>query len=46
MKKNFVEEGQMLLIAIIWLTDKHFATKEIEKRMISLMKQMAIHNHE
>jgi ribonuclease P protein component len=36
-----VEEGQMLLIAIIWLSDKHFATKEIEKRVISLLKQMA-----
>ena len=36
-----VEEGQMLLIAIIWLSDKHFATKEVEKRVISLLKQMA-----
>ena len=36
-----VEEGQMLLIVIIWLSDKHFATKEIEKRVISLLKQMA-----
>ena len=39
--EGIVDEGQMLLIAIIWLTDKHFATKEVEKRMISLMKQMA-----
>ena len=36
-----VEEGQMLLIAIIWLSDKHSATKEVEKRVISLLKQMA-----
>ena len=36
-----VAEGQMLLIAIIWLSDKHFATKEVEKRVISLLKQMA-----
>ena len=39
--EGIVDEGQMLLIAIIWLTDKHFATKEIEKRVISLLKQMA-----
>jgi len=31
----------MLLIAIIWLTDKHFATADIEKKMISLLKQIA-----
>ena len=36
-----VAEGQMLLIAIIWLSDKRFATKEVEKRVISLLKQMA-----
>ena len=36
-----VTEGQMLLIAIIWLSDKHFATNEVEKRVISLLKQMA-----
>ena len=34
-------EGQMLLIAIIWLSDRHFATNEIEKRVVSLLKQMA-----
>ena len=38
---NTVEEGKMLLIAIIWLTDKHFATSDVEKKMISLMKQIA-----
>ena len=36
-----VAEGQMLLIAIIWLSDKHFDTKEIEKKVISLLKQIA-----
>jgi ribonuclease P protein component len=36
-----VNEGEMLLIAIIWLTDKHFATADIEKKMISLLKQIA-----
>ncbi|WP_028903047.1 ribonuclease P protein component [Prevotella sp. P6B4] len=36
-----IEEGQMLLIAIIWLTDKHFATKEVEKKIISILKQIA-----
>ena len=38
---NTVEDGEMLLIAIIWLTDKHFATSDVEKKMISLMKQIA-----
>lgn len=38
---NTIEEGKMLLIAIIWLTDKHFATSDVEKKMISLMKQIA-----
>ena len=38
---NTVEDGQMLLIAIIWLTDKHFATSDVERKMISLMKQIA-----
>ena len=36
-----VGEGQMLLIAFIWLSDRHFATNEIEKRVVSLLKQMA-----
>lgn len=35
-----VGEEQMLLIAIVWLSDKHFASKEVEKRVISLLKQM------
>lgn len=39
--EDAVVEGQMLLIAIIWLSDKHFATKEVEKRVVSLLKQMA-----
>ena len=36
-----LDEGQMLLIAIIWLSDKHYATNEVEKRVINLLKQMA-----
>ena len=36
-----VDEGQMLLIAIIWLSDKHYATNEVEKRVINLLKKMA-----
>ena len=36
-----VDEGQMLLIAIIWLSDKHYVTNEVEKRVINLLKQMA-----
>jgi ribonuclease P protein component len=36
-----VNEGEMLLIAIIWLTDKHVPTLDVEKKMICLMKQIA-----
>ena len=36
-----VNEDEMLLIAIIWLTDKHFPTLDVEKKMMSLMKQIA-----
>ena len=35
-----VGEEQMLLIAFIWLSDRHFATNEVEKRVVSLLKQM------
>lgn len=35
------KEGELLLIAIIWLSDKHFASKEVEKRVISILKQIA-----
>ncbi len=35
------DEGQMLLIAIIWLSDKHYTTNEVEKRVINLLKKMA-----
>ena len=36
-----VDEGNMLLIAMIWLSDRHFATHEVEKKVINLLKQMA-----
>lgn len=36
-----IEEGSMLLLAIIWLSDKHLASKEVEKRVTSLLKQIA-----
>lgn len=35
------KEGELLLIAIIWLSDKHFASKEVEKRVIGILKQIA-----
>ena len=38
---NTVEEDKMLLIAIIWLADKHFTSHDVEKKMISLMKHIA-----
>jgi ribonuclease P protein component len=39
--ESTLDEGQMLLIAMIWLSDRHFATNDVEKRVISLLKQMA-----
>ncbi len=41
---GIVREEEMLLIAIIWLTDKHVSTSEVEHKMISLMKQIAQKN--
>ena len=40
------EEGKMLLIAIIWLTDKHLASTDVEKKTISILKQIAKSKHE
>ena len=39
--ESTLDKGQMLLIAMIWLSDRHFATNDVEKRVISLLKQMA-----
>ena len=36
-----VPEGKQLLIAFIWLSDRHFGSDEIEKRIVSLLRKMA-----
>ena len=36
-----VPEGKQLLIAFIWLSDKHSTTQEVEKRVVSLLQRMA-----
>ncbi len=35
-----VPEGSLLLIAFIWLSDRHFSTEEIERKVISLLKRI------
>ena len=35
-----IGDGRELLIAFIWLSDKHIASAEVEKRVISLLKRM------
>jgi len=35
-----VPEGKQLLIAFIWLSDRHFRTDEVEKRIVSLLRRM------
>ena len=36
-----LSEHQQLLIAIIWLSDKHFSTTEVEKRLVTLLHRIA-----
>jgi len=36
-----VPEGKQLLIAFIWLSDRHFSTDETGKRIVSLLRRMA-----
>jgi ribonuclease P protein component len=36
-----VPEGKQLLIAFIWLSDRHFGSDEIESRIVSLLRKMA-----
>ena len=36
-----IGEGKQLLIAFVWLSDKHSATAEVEKRVVSLLQKIA-----
>ena len=35
-----VSEGKQLLIAFVWLSDKHSTSAEVEKRVVSLLQKM------
>ena len=36
-----VAEGKQLLIAFIWLADRHYQTQEVEKRVVNILQRMA-----
>ena len=36
-----VVEGKELLIAFIWLSDRHCPTEEVEKRVVSILQRIA-----
>ena len=36
-----VAEDRQLLIAFIWLSDKHYQTSEVEKRVVGLLERIA-----
>lgn len=37
-----VPEDKQLLIAFIWLSDRHSTTKEVEKRVVSLLQRIQV----
>ena len=37
---GYVSEGKQLLIAFVWLSDKHCTSAEVEKRVVSLLQKM------
>lgn len=36
-----MEEGRQLLIAFIWLSDRHCPSSEVEKRVVSILQRIA-----
>ena len=36
-----VDEEKLLMIAFIWLSDRHYPTSEIENRVVSLLERIA-----
>ncbi|MBR5325673.1 MAG: ribonuclease P protein component [Prevotella sp.] len=39
--EGVVAEDKQLLIAFIWLSDRHYQTSEVEKRVIGLLERIA-----
>jgi|P1105metagenome_2_1110788.scaffolds.fasta_scaffold00496_15 ribonuclease P protein component len=39
--EGVVAEDKQLLIAFIWLSDRHYQTNEVEKRVIGLLERIA-----
>lgn len=39
--EDVVAEDKMLLIAFIWLSDRHCKTKEVEKRVVGILERIA-----
>jgi ribonuclease P protein component len=38
---NKVEEGKQLLVAFVWLSDKHMPSSEVEKKIKMLLEKIA-----
>lgn len=36
-----IAEGRQLLIAFIWLSDQHYQTKEVERKIVGLLHRIA-----
>ena len=36
-----IPENKQMLIAFIWLSDKHYPTEEVQKRVVSLLQKIA-----
>ena len=39
---GYVSEDKQLLIAFVWLSDKHCTSAEVEKRVVSLLQKMKL----
>ena len=38
---DVIPENKQLLIAFIWLSDKHYPTNEVQKRVVTLLQKIA-----
>ena len=38
---DVIPENKQMLIAFIWLSDKHYPTEEVQKRVVSLLQKIA-----
>ena len=39
---GIISEDKLLLIAFIWLSDRHSPTPEVEKRIVSILQRIAV----